>query len=979
LKISQLDIRDFGVFQGEMLKNLGNGIIVIGGANRSGKTSLMQILRNIPYGFSQNSNLPPPKFQYDVRCDLELEKGNVVNVLLKGFSNPEIVYKNTKNNVEGKALYNIDKATYTELFTISLDELNKSSDKEDSNLQSMLLGAGFKHIIKIPYIAKGLRDKANIIGGTRGNPSTKMFKPFAQNIKKGVEGREKSMLLLDTFVQKKNIASKLLDAISAKEKQLQNSNDSITKLELLKHNYQLNENKKKLEGELQNYYFSLEDIREYNIEKAKTLKTQYIKDLEQYNNDNYEFEIETSKDVSIKELLLENKVDINSFYNALSGTKEKSKNLIIIKNEYYEKTQVLMNKIKKANINWTSFNMVEEINCDEVQETILNENIEKYRQIEVERGECNQKIEDLKIKKEILQKQIGTYNSEGYIKKYFYFTLVFIILGIALFFIDKLMGWLVIIIGAIGTIFYLFINHSNRELILNRSEETKAEIDKIEVIFSKTSDEIRILDGELLEMNNIMDEYRDVLKLDLRVSEGGIKEYFKTVGFLKDELSGYNLLKKKLNTEFIALSETLNKIIVTLNKFTDFNIKSSAEVGVECISIENIGNVCDEVLLKVQVLYKYSILGEKTGKSLSKLNILQQEIYYFLEKNKGKENHLEENNSKKNYSENIILSLENYIHKGEKYIKYINQQNDLKIIKDNLLQGLKGSRIKNLLYNDKSEFAKIENKDVNIGDEDLKIQDEDEKLIKIMEDLYRKYPGIDELNYEYEGFNTVNKALVGELDTLKNEKQTIKDEIQALNSDEKLLVYDKGIREARVQLRPLAEKYAVYNTAALFLEKIRERFLMNTKDKLLKGASDILSEITSGEYKDIMPMENLMQGDFKTVLRDESIMESSKQLSRGTKEQLFLAVRISRIKEILPSLPVILDDSFVNFDIAHTRNTVNALVQLSKTHQIFVLTCHSTLVELISLNCLQAQYFKLDKGRFTESTGQDLGKYLKML
>ena len=99
---------------------------------------------------------------------------------------------------------------------------------------------------------------------------------------------------------------------------------------------------------------------------------------------------------------------------------------------------------------------------------------------------------------------------------------------------------------------------------------------------------------------------------------------------------------------------------------------------------------------------------------------------------------------------------------------------------------------------------------------------------------------------------------------------------RALNSDEKLLQYEQEIREARGQLRPLAEKYAVYNTAALFLEKMRERFLENTKDKLLKGASDILSEITSGEYKDIMPMEDLMQGDFKTVLQDESIKESSR-------------------------------------------------------------------------------------------------------
>ena len=243
-------------------------------------------------------DLPPPKFQYDVRCDLELDKDIQVNILLKGFSNPEIVYKNTSDNNANKNLYNIDKATYKELFTISLDELNKSSDKEDSNLQSMLLGAGFKHIIKIPYVAKELREKAITIGGTRGNPSTKMFKPYTENIKKNVEGRKKSMGLLDTFVQKKNIFLKLQDTIISKQVELLNSNNNIIKLEMLKHNYELNENKKNLEGELHSYSFSLEDTVEYNIEKAKTLKTQYIKELEQYNNDNYEFQSQTSRKYS---------------------------------------------------------------------------------------------------------------------------------------------------------------------------------------------------------------------------------------------------------------------------------------------------------------------------------------------------------------------------------------------------------------------------------------------------------------------------------------------------------------------------------------------------------------------------------------------------------------------------------------------------------------------------------------------------------
>ncbi len=952
MKITQLDIRDFGIFQGEKLEDLGSGIIVIGGANRSGKTSLMQILRNIPFGFTQSSNLPPAKFQYDVRSDLKLEDGGEAKVLLKGFSTPEIVYKNATGNHTNRGLYNIDKATYRELFTISLDELNKSSDKEDSNLQSMLLGAGFKHIVKIPVLAKELREKANVIGGTRGNPYTKMFKPLAENIKKAVEGRKKSISLLDTFLQKKNLLWQLENTIISVERELEDSNNDIIKLEMLKHNYELNESKKNLEAEIQKYSFRLEDIKQYNIEKAKTLKAQYNKELEQYNSHNYEFQREASRDSLTKNLLLENKATISSFYNGLSGLKEMSKNVLVIKNECYEKTQTLINKIKKANDNWTSFKDIAEINCDEVQQGILALDVEKFRSIEGSRIECNKRIEELKIQREILEKQTEPDNSIVPMKKYFYFTLLFVVLGLGLSFIDRLLGASLIIIGGLGAALYLFINYSNSKLITNRNVEVKAQINSLKEIFNKTSEEAKRLEEASKEVNNIMDGYRDVLKLDGRVSEEGIKDYFKVAAFLKDEISGCNSLKKKLNNEFNNLSGALNSINELLNKFTIFNIKNLEEMN-----LDNIQSITSSMLLKVEDLYKYLLLGEKTEKSFSKLSLLEQEIFKFLEVSS---------------LEDIVLAIENYINLGEKYIHYISMQAELKIIQEKLLQGIKSQRIKNILCEDKEELAVLQ-------EEKEKLQDENVMLLKILEALYKQYLSVDELNYDYEILNGKIKVLVGKLDTLKNEKQTLKDEIQALNSDERQIQYEQEIREARVQLRPLAEKYAVYNTAALFLEKIRERFLINTKDKLLKGASDVLSEITSGEYKDIIPMEDLMQSDFKTVLSDKSVKESSKELSRGTKEQLFLAVRISRIKEIEPSLPVILDDSFVNFDIAHTKNTVKALTALSKTHQIFVLTCHATLVELIRAEAPEAQYFKLDKGKFTKTLGEDLIKYLKGL
>jgi len=950
------------VFQGEKLEELEDGIIVIGGANRSGKTSLMHVLRNIPFGFSKGSNLSPPKFQYDVRCDLQLEDFVQVNVLLKGFSNPEIVYKNTTDNNDkniNKGLYNIDKATYRELFTISLDELNKSPDKEDSNLQSMLLGAGFKHIVKIPEVAKELRGKASVIGGTRGNPSTKMFKPFSENIKRGVDGRKQSLLLLDSFVQKKNSLSQLEDIIISKEKQLEISNNNIIKLEVLKHNYELNESRKNLEVELKTYFFKAKDIKEYNIEKAMALRKLYIKELNQYNNDNYEFRRESPEDKLIEDLFLCNKMKIIGFYKEISGIKEMSKNFLLFKNECYEKTGLLMNKIKKANENWVSFKDVSEVNCDEVQQTILTDSIDKLKKVEIEKIACEKEIADARIQKEILENQILPYDSSVYMKKYIYFTLSFVIIGLVLFFIDKLLGSSIIIIGAVGTVLYLFINYSSSKLIINTNDKIKEQIDYIKVDFSTNIEELKGLEENLRQLYNIMDEYRDILKLDGRVSEDGIKDYFIIAEYLKDELSDFYLLKKKMNNQFNELYEYLLRINKLLRQFNGFNTSD-----LDGVNLDNIGKICNDILLKIEVLYKHLMLWEKANLSFSKLKMIEQEILEFVNDN---------------HSEDIVLNIDKYINQGEKYIKYTNEKIKLNIIQERLLQGVKTQRVKKILYDAEKNFEHFDDENFKSDDGSEEIKDENTKLLQILENLYDGYISFSDLNYDYEVLISSNKDIVVQLDILKNEKQTLKDKLRALNSDEMLLQYEKGIREARTQLRPLAEKYAIYNTAALFLEKIRERFLLNKKDNLLKGASDILSEITAGEYKNIIPQDDLMQGDFKTKLRDESIQESSRELSRGTKEQLFLAVRISRIKEIKPSLPVILDDSFVNFDIAHTKNTIKALVKLSKTHQIFVLTCHATLVELIIHLSSKAQYFKLDKGKFTKTVGPDLKKYLKEL
>ena len=67
-------------------------------------------------------------------------------------------------------------------------------------------------------------------------------------------------------------------------------------------------------------------------------------------------------------------------------------------------------------------------------------------------------------------------------------------------------------------------------------------------------------------------------------------------------------------------------------------------------------------------------------------------------------------------------------------------------------------------------------------------------------------------------------------------------------------------------------------------------------------------------------------------------------LSRGTREQLFVSLRLALVAAYARRgihLPMILDDVFVNFDAGRTRTACSVLREFAKQgHQLLVFTCH---------------------------------------
>jgi hypothetical protein len=128
---------------------------------------------------------------------------------------------------------------------------------------------------------------------------------------------------------------------------------------------------------------------------------------------------------------------------------------------------------------------------------------------------------------------------------------------------------------------------------------------------------------------------------------------------------------------------------------------------------------------------------------------------------------------------------------------------------------------------------------------------------------------------------------------------------------------------------------------SLFLERIRENYEKHRQPETLKEASGYLRQLTGGKYTRIWtPLAH----DILFVDTQEGDSLPVQVLSRGTREQLFVSLRLALVAAFARRgihLPMILDDVFVNFDAGRTKIAAAVLREFAREgHQLIVFTCH---------------------------------------
>ncbi len=177
----------------------------------------------------------------------------------------------------------------------------------------------------------------------------------------------------------------------------------------------------------------------------------------------------------------------------------------------------------------------------------------------------------------------------------------------------------------------------------------------------------------------------------------------------------------------------------------------------------------------------------------------------------------------------------------------------------------------------------------------------------------------------------------------------IERELSDLTSSDQLLEKQNELSIVERRMNDAARDWTRSQIALAMLKKTVARYEKERQPQVIKYASGYFSDITGGRYT----VSRSIDGNELQVSDVQGNIKQVDELSRGTREELYFAMRLGLIGEYednSESMPVVMDDVLVNFDDSRRERAIEALLQFAKNRQVFILTCHERIQDLLKMH-----------------------------
>lgn len=156
-------------------------------------------------------------------------------------------------------------------------------------------------------------------------------------------------------------------------------------------------------------------------------------------------------------------------------------------------------------------------------------------------------------------------------------------------------------------------------------------------------------------------------------------------------------------------------------------------------------------------------------------------------------------------------------------------------------------------------------------------------------------------------------------------------------------------REALADTVPqLQEEYDALTLAMETLTQAGDELQSRFSPALGRATAALFARLTGGRYEGVFLDREL---NARAVANGDAVPREFRLLSRGSADQLYLALRLAICEAVLPeekSVPLILDDALSSFDDGRAETALRCLVEESRKRQILLFTCQSREARLLA-------------------------------
>lgn len=935
MRISAIEIEKFANLRDLRIHGISPNLSVVYGDNESGKTSLMEFIRSSMFESRSRSRYPRTDTTDKGRISLHLDDGTPL--LIERIGNR---IKNVDGGpLPGEILHAMDLQTYENIFAMGLDNLmDHKKIVDDDNLKSRFLTvAGTKNLI--PFRKESEKDLESLLAKRRSqNPTREIDCVMVELVKtqKKLHDLQNELNSYESLVQEIKTLENEYQKVESEWRNLRLRLLEFENAQDQRPNKETFDSKQELLESLQySSQFPPEGLQSYSklADDCTRKKSEYEELFQESAEIKKELESFILPPVIAHSgkihTLMENRTRYRYYRDGRSGLQEQ---LVELENRRKSAIQRL---------GWVSLSPSEASICQDIENqarkttdllnglkdelkqreteiNVLQKTIYTSEEDDVDRTEVIRslnRLKDLNFKLKLKGQELENADERhaGIIKMSSYSAFTIFVVGLITLTLGYFVGGGIIAVAVVLGI-YSYLNRSPRPSHLN---------EEIRSLQAETSQEAERWGLEPNRQNidtflekNLSEWKSQIQKVGKNASQIAlIEDHQERIehikGLIEDENSKWSTWISTQGFPAQTPPESIDRTIELIRSILQSTMQEQRIQKQIDEEDEFITKFCGDVSALALELGLPHHPEEGQIEILQTLLNESNELMKEMERKRDRNQQLEEKLPKvKKEIESLEKELSNLIsiasdeetfkQMGKDHQQYLQLQSDLRITRNTMMASFKDERA----------FRKFT------------------ELINAKSQQ--------ELQIEIEDIESEIKRLYNELETLNTDKGRLQTRKEQMRTQEGLSRCAQQEEFLQTKMTRLCKRYAQIIISLYVVNKACDAFMYEKQPAVIEKSNEYLELMTSGRYRMVLDPENM-----EVQVHDGLESKGDGQWSSGLGDQIHLSLRLAMAEEMSAreSLPIILDDVLVRFDLVRRRGAVTAIRKLATKRQVLLFTC----------------------------------------